>query len=356
MPFDRLRSAVQCALVAFVLFAPLMVRAADTLRIGTVDRPPFSMELDGERTGYSIELMNLLAMREGASVQYILFDSFPDMLDAVAEQSVDGAIANISITAEREQRMDFSQPIFSSGLQIMIPDESLGGGIIAAVLTPQLAMIIVAAFAVLLAIGFLMWVFERNRQPYFDRPSRQALFPSFWWALNLVVNGGFEERMPQSFPGRIFAVLLVISSLFVVSIFVAHITAAITVNAITNSVQSLNDLSRRDVVTTEGSTASALLEQRGIKHARAADMTTMIAEFEAGQHDAVFFDGPILAWYAKSSGDDKVTLVEKVFQPESYGIALPTGSPLREYINRSLLTMAENGELESLRARWVGAN
>jgi len=38
------------------------------------------------------------------------------------------------------------------------------------------------------------------------------------------VNGGFEERVPQSRVGRGFAVLLVIASLFIVSIFVAQIS------------------------------------------------------------------------------------------------------------------------------------
>ena len=39
--------------------------------------------------------------------------------------SVDLAIANISITSEREKIMDFSQPIYDSGLQILVPK---GGG------------------------------------------------------------------------------------------------------------------------------------------------------------------------------------------------------------------------------------
>ena len=106
-----------------------------------------------------------------------------------------------------------------------------------------------AALTVLLA-GMLMWVFERNRQLYFRRPLRDALFPAFWWALNLVVNGGFEERMPQSRFGRFFAVLLVVSSLFVVSVFVAQITATLTVAAISENVDSLNDLEDRRTATT----------------------------------------------------------------------------------------------------------
>ncbi|HIP21960.1 MAG TPA: transporter substrate-binding domain-containing protein [Candidatus Pacebacteria bacterium] len=35
------------------------------------------------------------------------------------EGEVDMSIANITITSDREVRMDFSQPIFDSGLQII---------------------------------------------------------------------------------------------------------------------------------------------------------------------------------------------------------------------------------------------
>jgi polar amino acid transport system substrate-binding protein len=28
--------------------------------------------------------------------------------------------------------------------------------------------------------GLLMWFFERRVQPYFGKPAREALFPSFW--------------------------------------------------------------------------------------------------------------------------------------------------------------------------------
>ena len=42
-------------------------------------------------------------------------------------ERVDGAIANITITAERERAMDFSQPIFGSGIQILLPKEAALG-------------------------------------------------------------------------------------------------------------------------------------------------------------------------------------------------------------------------------------
>lgn len=331
-------------------------RAQDLL-FATVDRPPFAMpDGRGGVKGFSIELTRALAAELGREVRFEMHESFPAMLAAVTDGRVDGAVANISITSAREEVMDFTQPIFQSGLQIMLPFKDDPGGLIfRALFRWQVAAMIGIAFAALLGGGMLMWLFERKRQAYFAKPAGEAMFPAFWWALNLVVNGGFEERQPQSWPGRIFAVMLVVSSLFVVSFFVANITALITVQAISETVQSVADLEGRRVATTQGSTASAYLDERNIDHLRLPDLDAVLAAFESGEADAVFFDAPILAWYVRGPGAGKGRLIERIFRPENYGIALPQGSPLREDLNRALLALRESGDYERLRRKWFGA-
>ena len=136
------------------------------------------------------------------------------MLAAVEAEAVDGAIANISITASREATFDFSQPMFDSGIQVMLHNKSQQRfNVFSALMTYEFAVWAGAALSLLFGGGLLMWFFERGKKSWFDLPASEALFPSFWWALNLMLNGGFEERMPNSRMGRIFAVFLVVSSL-----------------------------------------------------------------------------------------------------------------------------------------------
>lgn len=326
----------------------------DAITFATIDRPPFSFPEDGRSAGFSIDLMNAIAGEIGQRITYIEEPSFKDMLAAVESGAVDGAIANISITAERERMMDFSQPIFASGLRVMVPAEPDTSSLLGVLFNRDLLFFMLGAIGLLALGGMAMWGFERRRQPYFDRSAREALFPSFWWALNLVVNGGFEERVPQSRMGRLFAVILVISSLFVVSIFVARITTAMTVEAINSSIDSLSDLETKRVATTDGSTASAFLNGRGIAHVRVSDLSTLLSDFEAGKFDAVVFDGPILAYFIRTHPEADARLLPQTWQRENYGIALPTGSPLREDINRALLSLRESGKYDTLRARYFG--
>lgn len=336
-------------LALFTTLAP-----AQELRVATVNRPPFSMTEDGVETGFSVELWRAMAADMGRETRFEMAPQFGDMLALVEQGEADAAIANISITAAREQAFDFSQPIFESGLQIMVHADAAKPSIWSALFSKDILVAIALSFGVLFAGGMLMWRFERGREGYFDLTAKKAAFPAFWWALNLVVNGGFEERVPRSVFGRLFGVLLVVSSLFVVSLVVAKITATLTVAEIQGSVNSVNDLYGKKVGTTRGSTASTYLDNRSLNHRGYEDFASLLAAFESGALDAVVFDAPILAYYVNTTGQGEAALAGPVFLRENYGIVLPSGSPLAEPLNQSLLRLRENGTYDEIYRKWFG--
>ena len=352
----RIIQATALLVLAFTsMVANAQAQTAAPLTFATVDRPPFAFLHDSGPSGFSIDLMKAIGEDLGIDVNFAPKDSFADMLGAVQDGSVDGAIANISITASRETVMDFSQPIFESGIQILLPSEPGSIARIGGLLTREILTAILIALGLLFGGGMLMWLFERRHQPFFDRPAKDALFPSFWWALNLVVNGGFEERMPQSRPGRFFAVVLVVASLFLVSVFVATITAAVTVEALQDSVDSINDLDGRKVGSVAGSTSADFLNARDIQFRTYPSPHEMFEAFQQNEIDSVVFDGPILAYFATTDGRNESRLIERVYRPENYGIALPSGSEWTEDINQSLLKLREDGTYDALLEKWFGA-
>ena len=344
-----------CAVAVFVLSFPAL--AQDTsLSVATVDRYPFATETNGVASGFSLRLMEEIALQLEQEVAFTFFDSFPEMLAVVESGEFDAAIANISITAAREQVLDFTQPIFESGIGVLLAEESKGNSVLSAVLTSDIVLAVLISLAVLFASGMLMWVFERKRQPYFDRKIGDALFPSFWWALNLVVNGGFEERMAASRMGRLFSVLLVISSLFVVSIFVATVTSALTVSALTESVDKISDLEGRRVATIQASTSADFLDVRELAYNGFVTPTEMFAALEAGEIDAIVFDAPILQYYARNEAVVETRMLPRIYRRENYGIALPQDSDLGERIDRTLLRLREEGVYDELVLEWFGAS
>ncbi len=312
------------------------------------------MMSDGAWVGFSIELWKQIARDLGRETEFVRTASFPEMLKLVEQGKVDAAIANITITADRERVMDFSQPIFDTGLKVMIRTEHSPIGLFGAIFNWEMLGLVALAGCLLFAIANLMWFFERKSQPYFDYPYGEGIWRSFWWALNVMLNGGFEERVPQTRRGRIFAVSLLVLSLFTVSAFVAKITASLTVGHLTSRVQSYRDLYSRRVGTTQGSTSAAFLREHAIAFRAYETVEQMIKALEAKEVDAVVHDAPILSYYATRKGLGKVSLVGGLLRHEKYGIALPTSSHLAEPINRSLLRLRETGAYDRMLKDWFG--
>ena len=90
------------------------------LIVGIKEAPPFVMkDADGKWTGISIELWQDLATELKLDYQFKELD-LEQLLSAVRSNSVDAAVAAITVTADRERVMDFTHPFYITGLGIAV--------------------------------------------------------------------------------------------------------------------------------------------------------------------------------------------------------------------------------------------
>ena len=75
--------------------------------------------------GFCIDVANIICEKHKLDPEFVMFTSVPDLLGAVESGVCDIGFAGITITAEREKRVDFSQPFFESGLMIAVRSEPL---------------------------------------------------------------------------------------------------------------------------------------------------------------------------------------------------------------------------------------
>ena len=85
--------------------------------------PPFEFSPKGKPKGFDIDLMNEIAKRAGFEVRYenVQFDSILRGLDA---DLFDASISAMSITAERERQLDFSDPYFNADQALLVQSDS----------------------------------------------------------------------------------------------------------------------------------------------------------------------------------------------------------------------------------------
>ena len=79
-------------------------------------------------------------------------------------------------------------------------------------------------------------------------------------------------------------------------------------------------------------------------------------ELRAGGADAVVFDSPAILYYIKTEGQGAVKTVGPLYEGQSYGIAFPQGSELREKVTITILKFMEDGTYKKLYKQWFGTD
>ena len=327
------------------------------LKVATRIVPPFVLkEENGDLGGFSIELWNEIARELRVTSTYSPYSSVKELLSAVHAGREDLGIAAISITADREKEFDFSQPMFESGLQILVRGESGGDGgtpSFWSVLFSPIMLQLLAIIALLVIIpAHLLWLFERHHDEGIveNKAYFPGIFKATWWAAGTL--GAQADEMPRSWLGRIIAIVWMFLSIAFVSYFTATITTAMTVQRLSGNIQGPGDLPGKRVATVAGSTSEAYLRDRRVRLTTFDEIQGAFKALDEKQVDAVVYDAPVLLYYAAQEGQGKAQVVGNIFRKEDYGVVFRANSPLRKPVNRALLTLKENGTLEKLYARW----
>lgn len=351
------------AALALLSYAPLhaqnptpVAQQANRLRIGTKTLEPFIMRKDGALTGFSIELWEIITQDLQLEYEWVEFDSIDGLLDAVARGEVDAAISGISMTPEREARIDFSHPHFQAGLQVMVPKQESSDlrALAQAIFSPLLFQILGLGVLITLVMAHIIWFVERDSNPDMPRGYVRGVWEATWWAVMTLTSSAYGTGTPNTALKRLLAIFWILLGILLIAQFTASMTSLLTVQQLTSEIDGPSDLPGKAVGTLRGSTAMQYLEKESIAFIAAANVQELYQLLRAEQVDAVVFDAPTLQYFVHTRGKGEFEIVGPVFQPEEYAIALPIGSALREPLNIELLALRQDGRFEALVEKWFG--
>jgi polar amino acid transport system substrate-binding protein len=319
--------------------------------------PPFIIPGGDAYVGFSADLWNALAKRDNITFAWKETANVKEILAAVDSGAAQVGIAAISVTSEREQNFDFSQPMFESGLQVMVPATGDEGFSVARLLgtftngaMPYLLGIL--GLLILLPGHFVWWAERKHVASPFSTHYFPGVFQAMGWALSAAA--GQQNDTPHSRLGRFMSIAAIFISLLFMTFWQAELTSSFTVQQLQGGIQGPEDLPGKNTGTTSGSTSAAWLKDHGAKVTEFQKIDQAYAALEQGTLDAVVFDAPVLLYYAANSGRGKVRVVGPIFKKENYGILFPRGSEMRKTINAALLKMREDGSYDRLYDTWFG--
>jgi ABC-type amino acid transport substrate-binding protein len=326
-------------LVATSLGSAHAAESARPLIVGAEETPPFSYKRpDGSWTGISLGLWSEIAAELGREYQVRQFDDVSALLEAVKTAQVDAAVAALTVTPERERTVDFSHPFYTTGFGIATSKEKAGALRVMQDLFSEAFVKAVGALVLLLfAVGTLLWIFERKRNPQqFGGDPARGLGSAFWWSAVTMTTVGYGDKAPVTFLGRSVAIIWMFASIVLISGFTGAIASALTVGQLAAIVSGPEDLPKVRVGTVTGTTSEDYLKSQRLNYRAYTSTADGLAALAAHEIDAMVSDAPLLRYHVNESYAQALQVLPNTFGRQDYAIALPSGSPLRESLNQTL--------------------
>ncbi|EKS27668.1 transporter substrate-binding domain-containing protein [Afipia felis] len=327
------------------------------LVVGTKVAPPFAMKDEsGHWRGVSIELWQHLADRMKWNYRFVEADTVPTLLEGVRTGKFDVGISAISVTAEREQTLDFTASYFYAGTGVAVQSDRITNWIpvIKSIASWSFLQAALTLLGLAVSAGALIWLFERKANDGFSGSVVRGLSSGVWWSTHTMTQRAAGGIMPMTLPGRIIAMIWMVTSVIAIAVFTAGITSTLTTKRLHGMVNSVADLSSIRVGVPAGTSSEDGLSRLRIVHSVLPSPEEGLKALRSGKIDAFVYDRPLLAWTIRQRNLSSVDLTDLMLEPQRYAIALPPNSRLRKPLNVAMLQVTESDWWRDTLFRYLG--
>lgn len=364
--FDfRLKTAARGAVIAILLAVsgaasaqtPVETLLQRQLVVGTKEAAPFAMKnADGIWTGISIDLWRRIAEEKRIRYRFVETETVPQLIDGVAAGKFDVAVAALTVTAAREEMLDFSAPFYTTGLGIAIASGGLANWapVLRALTSLNFIQSVLALIGLALLVGLIVWLFERRTNEEFGGGVAKGLSTSVWWTTVAMTQRAIGQAGPRTMPGRFVAMLWMVGSIIAIAVFTAGITSALTVRQLQGNVQGVTDLSQVKVGAVAGSSTEEALARIRTTFTPFPNARDGLQALRARRIDAFVYDRPLMAWIVSQDFRSSIQILDATFDPQNYAFALPPGSPLRKPLNVAILNAVQSRWWDDTLFRYIG--
>jgi ABC-type amino acid transport substrate-binding protein len=323
------------------------------IRIGIKEAPPFVVGSTERQQGLAIRSWEMVNRELNWTVEYVSYTHLTDLLAALEAGEVDMSINPITVTPQRLEKLDFSQPYFISQTTVARKAESRLMAFLSNLMSWQFFSALILLLSIIMFFGILAWIFERRRNTEEFRKGIRGIGDGFWWSAVTMTTVGYGDKAPITRGGRFIGFIWMFLAIILISSLTAGIASALTVQSISGNIQSLDDLHAFDVVTVEKSSAAELLEQYAIGYRSIDNVEEGLHAVRTGEAEVFVYDRPILKYLIEENKlDAELVVIEKSLKKDYYGYTFPKGSPLLEVVNPVLVEMLKSPEWSLQEAKY----
>ena len=327
--------------------------ASQPLKIAVKEFPPFVFK---DTRGFCIDMARYICAQNGFEPQFIYYNTVSEVLHAVESGECDINFSGITITAEREKRVDFSHPFFDSGLLVAVkanPDTGLHDLILK--LLEVIGLSILVFLIGLTVVAHAIWFIEKgDSDPKgFSTSYKKGILDAYWWAVVTMTTVGYGDKCPKKIIGRIIASVWMIIGIIWFAAFTATLTSSLTLSRIGHGeIKGLRDLSNKTVSVIKGTTSENFIRYYDVTVMLVDTFDDLIRNLKDENVDAIVYDAPALMYTAKN--DPSIKVVGEMFDEQKYGVVFPEDrhNHILEIFDVAILEMQRSGEYQRLYNKW----
>lgn len=333
------------------------------LTVAVAECPPFVIFQNGQYAGLAVFLWERIGSELGLSWNYVEY-SLGDLLESISNKDQvdfpDVGVSCASVTAEREKLIDFSHSFNETYTAIAVRQTTLWSAVTGFFASPQVlkGILIVLGIAVLIGAVFFLLEHRINKKLFSSDSIAGRILEPFIIGLMFVTNGPIRFYRFKTLTARVLSTVLTLSSTFLIAAITAVLASSFTLNAMQTEVRTIDDLRDLQVGALSASTSSAFLSSSGILHETRGDLDTLVADLDNGKLDAIVSDAAFLQYRinkGKQQGKFKsLAVLPYELEVQNYAFILVEDSPLRERINRNLLSVRTQREWREKVAEYLG--
>ncbi len=331
--------------------------AAETLRVGVAPVGVTLQIVDGKATGPAVDMWEDMSLRLGITTEYVVSDSIVEGLAEVRNGEVDLFLGPVAMSREREEIFDFTHSVFHSGLRIAVPmtDDDSYLGPLSILLTRGALQLLAGLVLLTVLVGHVLWWLERGvNEKSFPRDWRHGVWEGTWWGISTLIASGCDDKHVDTVPGRILATAWMLVGTVLIALFTGSLAATLTAERIGGTIHGPRDIAGRVIGTQATGVSGQAIRARGGIPVELRTLDDVFTAADAGEVDAVIAENQTLRHAISRPGRSNYRLVGPVFESFDFGLVLPAGSPLRERLNAVILSMREDGAIDTIIDRWLG--
>ena len=358
------RSFFWTILLTACLSLPFATRAvAAPLQIGVHDKPPFAMKSeDGSWTGLAVEVWKIVANSAGLSYELVEVP-FEDIREGVVSGKLDAAVGEISVSADDEKVLDFTQPYLISTIGVALPQHQwklAWAEAIEEFFNWTVAKFLLGTLAAMLLVSVVIWLLERRHDTGHFKGGIDGIGSALWFAAVTMTTVGYGDKTPATMLGRFVAICWMFVGVILVSAFTATVASSMAAARINNSVSQISDFRHLNCGVLKGSIAEKVANRFGINSTPFESLEDALRWLGEKKLQVVVSDKISLNYLKQKMAKENPPVEFDVpeFKIRSSFLAIPVHKSHPDYdkINQALLDLTGSPEWEGLLSRWLGSD